>query len=128
MLRRNHRSSNPSLFVTVLFGCLGLLVIGVSPDVAARTVSSGVRHTTEALHSRLIVNAKVSKQSTFQSHKRVTTKKSAVSLSNANNLADCEAVLYQNTRALIENTRVLLVTHLPRAALSDSPANEPAMS
>ena len=31
-------------------------------------------------------------------------------------------ILYQNTKALTDKTEVLLITHLPRAALSDSPS------
>jgi len=123
-----HRITNTSLFVTVLSTCLGLLVAGVPPQVAAQSVKAGVRYSTGALHSRLIVNTKADAQAPYQARKFAATNNSFFWLANSGKLAQPDVVSYQNTKALIESNRFVIVTHLPRAALADLPAKEPATS
>ena len=123
-----HRISNTSLFVTVLSGCIGLLAVGVPPQIAARSVKDGVRYSTAALHSRLIVNVKADAQSPYQSGKLAATNTSYFSVETSRKLVQSPPPGYQNTKPLVENNQVLIVSNLPRAGLSDVLANEPAVS
>ncbi|MDT4966326.1 MAG: hypothetical protein QOJ64_1063 [Acidobacteriota bacterium] len=119
---------NTSLFVTVLSGCIGLLAVGVPPRMAVRSVKDGVRYSTAALHSHLIVNVTADTHSHYQAGKLAAANISYFSIANSRKLIQSQPLRYQSTKPLVERNQVLIVTNLPRADLSDVLANEPAVS
>jgi hypothetical protein len=128
MSKPKNRITNTSLFVTLLSGCIGLLAVGVPPQMAARSVKDGVRYSTAALHSHLIVNVTADAHSPYQTGKLATANISYFSVANSRKLRQSQSPGYRNTRPLVENNQVLIVTNLPRAGLSDELAIEPAAS
>ncbi len=68
--------------------------------------------------SSLVVKAKAKQSSPEQADKQAALYNSYFSLGSCRERGQPEGILYQNTRALVENNQVLVVTRLPRAALS----------
>jgi hypothetical protein len=112
------RNTNAPFSITVLCACLGLLVIGVpAPQVNARQAVTEMAYHYVASPSRLRLAASV--VSSLQ-----VLKIDAAWLPDfaAQAKGQPEAILYQNSKALTDPHQVLLITHLPRAALSEQPA------
>jgi hypothetical protein len=111
------RNTNAPFSITVLCACLGLLMTGVPAEVNARQAATEAVHhyVASSIHLRLAASAVSSLQ---------------VRKIDARWLPDLavqakgqpEVVFYQNTKALTDPHQVLLITHLPRAALSEQPA------
>jgi hypothetical protein len=112
------RNTNTPLFITVLCACLGLLVVGAPAQGSARQAATEVaQYGTSAIHLRLAASA-VSSLQVLKIDDRWLPDPAARE-------GQPEEILYQNTKALTDNNQVLLITHLPRAALSEQPAKPP---
>jgi hypothetical protein len=105
--------------MTVLAACLGLLIIGVPAQVNARQTAMEVAHYgTSSIRLSLVASTVSSLQVLKVDDRWLPDVGTRV-----NNQP--ERVLYQGPKAPVENNQVLIVTRLPRAALSDLPANPP---
>jgi hypothetical protein len=98
---------------------------GVPAQAQTQSARAGVRYSDEApaaIKSLLNRQAFISPVVGFlaQAQKLAAAYNSYFSLGVARKRVEPEAVPYQNSKALVEQNRVLIVTHLPRAALSDS--------
>jgi hypothetical protein len=111
---RNH---NAPFSITVLCACLGLLITGVPAEVNARQA------TPEAVYHYVASSTRLRLAASAVSNLQVL-KVDAAWLPDfaAQAKGQPEVSLYQNTKALINTNQVLLITHLPRAALSEQPA------
>jgi hypothetical protein len=117
------RNTNAPLFITVLCACLGLLTAGVPAEASARQAPAEAAYHYVASSAQLRLAASA-----------VTTIK--VRKVDDRWLADFDRQtkgqldpnLYQNSKALTDTHQVLLVTHLPRAALSEHPAKSQTAS
>lgn len=78
--------------------------------------------------SSLVVKTQTEQPSPAQAQKLAATYNSYFSLGSCRERGEPDQVLYENTKALVEDNRVVIVTHLARAALSDLLAKEPAVS
>jgi hypothetical protein len=117
------RNTNAPLSITVLCACLGLLIIGVPAETNARQVATEIAHHYGASPSRLSLSASVvSSLHTLKVDDRWLPD-SAVQTKGQPKVS-----LYQNTKALSDKTQVLLITHLPRATLSEQPAKPPTQA
>jgi len=67
---------------------------------------------------------KIQQPSSKQARKLAATRNSHFSLSNRREYNQPDRVLYRNTKALTNHNQVLIVTHLPRAALSEKLGKE----
>jgi hypothetical protein len=110
------RNTNTPLFITVLCACLGLLTVGALPaegyvrQTATETVQYGASSTRLRLAASAVSTLRVLKIDDRWLPDSVAETKGQPA-----------EILYQNTKALTDKTEVLLITHLPRAALSDAP-------
>jgi len=125
------RHFNTSLFVTVLSACLGLLIIGV-PAQAQTGLATDITWQSKApavVKSLLNRQPFISPLAGFvvQVEKLAAIYNAHFSFDSCPERGEPEAIFYQNTRALSENNQVLVVTRLPRAALSVLLAKRPAM-
>jgi hypothetical protein len=77
-------------------------------------------------NSSLAINAKAEQASPEQAQKLAAIYNSYFSLGSCRERGEPDEVLYQNTKALVENNQVLIVTRLPRAGLSELLAKQPA--
>jgi hypothetical protein len=77
-------------------------------------------------NSSLIIKAKAEHSSPEQAQKLAATYNSYFSLGSCRERGEPDEVLYQNTKALVENNQVLIVTRLPRAGLLELLAKQPA--
>jgi hypothetical protein len=111
------RNTNAPLSITVLCACLGLLIIGVPAEVNARQAATEVAYHYVASSTRLRLAA--SAVSSLQVRKADVPWHPGLA---AQATGQPEVKSYQNSKALIDTNQVLLVTHLPRAALSEQPA------
>jgi len=113
------RNTNTPLFITVLCACLGLLVVGApaAQGNARQTATEAAQYGAASTCLRLAASA-VSTLQVLKIDDRWLPD------SMARGEGQPEEILYQNPKALADKTEVLLITHLPRAALSDS-ASEP---
>lgn len=75
--------------------------------------------------SSLVVTSKLEQPSIAHAQKLAATYNSYFSLGACRERGEADEVLYQNTKALADNNQVLIVTHLPRAALSELLARKP---
>ena len=111
------RNTNAPLSITVLCACLGLLITGAPAQVHARqawAAAEGQHYVASSTRLRLAASA-VSPLQVL----KIDLPWLPDFAARAKALP--ETVLYQNSKALTDPTRVLLITHLPRAALSDLP-------
>jgi hypothetical protein len=108
------RITSASLFVTVLSACLGLAVTGL-PAAHAHT-QDGIR-TAVSKSQALAVGAAAQQLSPQQARKLAAVSNSFFQVAACHVHSEQAAPLYENSRALISKTRLLLVTRLPRAAL-----------
>ena len=124
------KRTNTAFFAAVLSACLGLLITGVPAQAQARSVREGVNEAPAVIKSLLNHKAFVRPLVGFlaQAQKLAAAYSSHFSFNGCRERVQPEAILYQNSKALIKNNRVLIVTHLPRAALSDSLAERSAAS
>jgi hypothetical protein len=115
------RITNASLFVTVLSACLGLSMTGVSAQTHAQHRAGAAANESHAL---------VLKAFSYHLSPQQVRKLSATNSSYFQS-AVCHAqgapgeIFYQNSRALTDKNRLLVVTRLPRAALVSLPAEQP---
>jgi hypothetical protein len=111
------RNTNTPLFITVLCACLGLLMVGVPPaqGSARQTATEVGQYVASSTRLRLAASV-VSSLRVLKIDDRW--------LPDSATQAEGQPteILYQNTKPLTNNNQVLLITHLPRAALSDTPA------
>ena len=99
---------NTSVF---LAACLGLLIAGAPVEVHSRQSATQLaQHGTSFACLGLGASAVSSLQVHWNPASEIKLEPQSTE------------ILYQNTKALIENNQVLIVTRLPRAGLSDSPA------
>jgi hypothetical protein len=111
------RNTNTPLFITVLCACLGLLTVGAAPaqgstrQAATEVVQYGASSTCLRLAASAVSTLQVLKIDDRWLPDSVAQAKGQPA-----------EILYQNTKALTDNNQVLVITHLPRAALSDSPS------
>ena len=96
--------------MAALAACLGLLIAGAAVEVNSREAATQLAHVSSSARLRSGVSA----TSSLQVHWTPVIEVNCEPLSTE--------ILYQNTKALIENNQVIVVTRLPRAGLSDSPA------
>jgi hypothetical protein len=114
------RNTNTPLFITVLCACLGLLTVGALPaegyvrQAATETVQYGASSTRLSLAVSAVSTLRVLKIDDRWLPDSVAETKGQPA-----------EILYQNTKALTDNIELLLITHLPRAALSDAPSETP---
>ena len=111
------RNNNAPLFITVLCACLGLLTTGVPAEASARQAATEVAYHYVASSTQLRLAA--SAVSTIKVLKVDDRWPVDFDLKTKGQL---DLNLYQNSKALTDNHQVLLVTHLPRAALSEDSA------
>lgn len=147
------RIHNFSLFVTVLSACLGLLAVGTPAQIYAQPATraaekivfafadpnicsrydgvweSDIAHFEVAFHldSYSFAITTTQEQKSFAEAQKFAA--------NYNATFSCEACrakdefahsFYQNTIARVEGNKILIVTRLPRAALEDTQAEQPA--
>jgi hypothetical protein len=114
------RNNNAALFVTVLSACLGLVVVGVPVQALtqhlATTADASLTAKEKAEDSSI---SKLQQPSIDQAQKLAATHNSYFSLDGCSKRGEPEEVSYKNTKALTDNNQVLIITHLPRAALSE---------
>ncbi len=111
------RNTNAPFSITVLCACLGLLITGVPAEINARQAAPEAVYQYVASSSRLRLAA-----SAVSSLQVLNVDARWLPDFAAQAKGQPEVVLYQNTKALTDNNQVLLITHLPRAALSEQPA------
>lgn len=111
------RITSASLFVTVLSACLGLATAGL-PTAHAHT-QEGIR-TAVSESQALAVGAAVQQLSPQQARKLAAVSNSYFQIAACHAQGEQTAPLYENSRALIDKTRLLVVTRLPRAALIEA--------
>ena len=129
MTVNSSRPINTSLLLTVI-ACLGLLIVGVPVQAIAQSAREDVRCYGEApARIEQLLNSKVfiSPLAGFVADlgKLISTEKHDPVGSGRERAASVR-IFYQNSEALIENNEVLIVTHLPRAGLSDLPTKRSA--
>ncbi|HVG34138.1 MAG TPA: hypothetical protein VM911_13700 [Pyrinomonadaceae bacterium] len=110
------RTTNASLFVTVLSACLGLVATGV-PAAYAHAPHEGALaavNRSQALIAGVTAAGQLSPQRTL---KLAATSNSFFHLDICQSQLEPEENLYQNSRALIDKHPHLVVTRLPRAGL-----------
>ena len=140
-----HRT-NTSLFVTVLSACLGLLIVGVPTQAEAKSAKEACsKKATPEIKALLDEHSFIRPLAEFianvskiislrkydhpeQARKLTSTSNSYFSIGSGRERNQPTEVLYQNTKALVENNQVLIVTRLPRAGLADLLAKQPASS
>jgi hypothetical protein len=110
------RNTNASLFITTLCACLSLLVVGTPLQAQAKLPAP--ERNQSAYASRIHSGFGASVVASLQ---KLQLEDQWLPDSVAQVKGQPEEVLYQNARALVEINHVLLITHLPRAALSDLP-------
>jgi hypothetical protein len=110
------RNTNASLFLTTLCACLSLLVVGTPLQAQAKLPATERNQSAYSSTIRSGFGASV-----VASLQKLKIEDQWLPDSVAEVKGQPEKVLYRNARALIENNHILLITHLPRAALSDSP-------
>ena len=122
---RKPRITNSSLFVTVLSACLGLVVVSVPVQALAQHLATMTDASLSA-KAKIEVSSisKIQQPSSKQARKLAATRNSHFSLSNRREYNQPDRVLYRNTKALTNHNQVLIVTHLPRAALSEKLGEE----
>lgn len=76
-------------------------------------------------NSSLMVQAKAEQPSPEQAQKLAAIYNSYFSLGSCRERGEPEEIFYKNTKALVENNQVLIVTRLPRAGLSELLAKKP---
>ena len=116
------RITNASLFVTVLSACLGLSMTGVSAQTHSQQHDAGAA--VNESHA-LIINAFSQHHlSPQQVRKLAATNSSYFQINVCRAEGEPAEVCYQNSRALTDVNRLLVVTRLPRAALVSLPAEQ----
>jgi hypothetical protein len=110
------RINNATLLLTVLGACLGLVAAGASSQ-AHQTASSVLSEIASATSANL----------SYRHSSKQSLKLSAVYHSPARTFAaqsekGAARVLYRNTNPSTPNSRILVITSLPRAALDGVPA------
>jgi hypothetical protein len=118
------RITNASLFVTVLSACLGLSMTG-APSQAYTQQGAG---TAVSESQALVFHAFSQPLSPQQVRKLAATNNSYFQIAVCQSQGEPEENFYQNTRALIDKNQLLVVTRLPRAALTTLPAEQPAFN
>lgn len=110
------RITNASLFVKALSACLGLLMTGL-PAAHAHTRQEIATAVSE---SQALAAATVSSQQLWpqQAYKLAAVSNSYSQVAACYLHREPAGPLYQNSRALVDKNQLLVVTHLPRAALS----------
>jgi hypothetical protein len=108
------RNTNTPLFITVLCACLGLLTVGALP--AQGSVRQAATEVAQYGASSTRLRLAASAASTLQ-----VLKIDDRWLPDSVAAGQPAEILYQTPEALTDKTEVLLIAHLPRAALSDSP-------
>jgi hypothetical protein len=108
------RITNASLFVTVLSACLGLVSTAAPSDHAQAQPGETVVSRSQAI----IAGATVVQLSPQRTLKLDAASNSFFRIDICRALGGVEENLYQNSRALTDKHRLLVVTRLPRAALS----------
>jgi hypothetical protein len=114
------RNTNAPLSITVLCACLGLLVIGVPAQAHTWQATTEVAHHYGVSSSRLMLAA-----SAVSNLRVLKVDDHWLPDVAAQAKGQPEANFYHNTKALTDTNQVLLITHLPRAALSEQPAKSP---
>jgi hypothetical protein len=114
------RNTNASLFTTVLCACLGLLVAGTPLQAQARRAVAEVcqSENSSAIRSGFEASVVVSLRKLKQDDRWLPSAAARAARLPAE-------ISYRNTRPLTDHQQVLLVTRLPRAGLSISPAQLP---
>jgi hypothetical protein len=120
------RNINTSLVVTVISACLGLVVVGVP----AHTLAEHLATTTDAaqlVKKRLedSIISKLKQPLPKQARQLPATHNPQIPAGIHYEHRPPAVILYHNTKALADNNQVLIVTHLPRAALSELLARKP---
>jgi hypothetical protein len=115
-----NRNTNATLFITVLCACLGLLTAGAPVEAHARQASIEMAHNyrVSSIHLRLAASA-VSSLQVLNVNERWLPDIEAQSQSRT------KAILLRKRETHTRLNRVLTVTNLPRATLSDQPAKSP---
>lgn len=124
------RHINTSLFVTVISACLGLLIVGVPVEGQVRRAAD-IKWSDKApagVKSLLNNKAFISPLASFvvQAQKIAAAYNPHSSFGSYGDRSEPVEISYQNSKALVRNNQVLIVTRLPRAGLSDSLAKSPA--
>ena len=114
------RNTNAPLSITVLCACLGLLIIGVPAHTNAHQAVTEVTHHYGVSPIRLSLAV-----STVSSLHALKVDGRWLPDAAVQAKGQPEVILYQNTKALSDKPEVFLITHLPRAALSEQPAKPP---
>ncbi|HUQ30730.1 MAG TPA: hypothetical protein VM095_01365 [Pyrinomonadaceae bacterium] len=109
-----NRNTNATLFIPVLCACLGLLTAGAPAEARARqaSIEMGHNYRVSSVHLRLAASA-VSSLQVLNVNERCLPDIEAQSQSRT------KAILLRKREAHTRLNRVLTVTNLPRAALSD---------
>jgi hypothetical protein len=113
------RITNASLFVTVLSACLGLSMTGVSAQTHAQHGAGAAVNESHALVLKAFSQHQLSPQ---QVRKLAAANSSYFQITVCHAEGEPAKVRYQNSRALGDKNRLLVVTRLPRAALVSLPA------
>ncbi len=113
------RITNASLFVTVLSACLGLSMTGASSQIQAQQ-GAAVNES-----QALVFNAFSQHLSPQQVRKLAASNNSYFQVAICHTQGEPAEAVYQNTRALTDKNQLLVVTRLPRAALTRLPAEQP---
>lgn len=111
--------------MTVISACLGLVVVGVPAHALVEhltTTTDAAQLVKKRLEDSII--SKLKQPSSEQARQLAATHNPRSSAEIHYEHRQPDAILYQNTKALADNNQVLIVTHLPRAALSDLPAQK----
>ena len=116
------RITNASLFVTVLSACLGLSMTGVSAQTHAQHGAGASVTESHALVLKAFSQHHLSPQ---KIRKLAATNSSYLQIAVCHAEGEPAKIFYQNSRALTDKNRILVVTRLPRAALVSLPAGRP---
>ena len=111
------RNTNAPLFITVLCACLGLLTAGVPAEANARQAATEAAYHYVASSTQLRLAA-----SAVSTIKALKVDDRWLADFDRQAKGQLDPNLYQNSKALTDSHQVLLVTHLPRAALSEHSA------
>ena len=114
------RNTNSSLFSTVLCACLGLLIVGTPLQAYAKLPATAQSAYASTIRSGCGASVVASLQKLKIDDRWLPDSVAPLE-------GQTEVILYQNTN-LVPNNQILIVTRLPRAALSDLPAKSLAAS
>jgi hypothetical protein len=115
------RITNASLFVTVLSACLGLVMTGVP---APAHTQQGIATAVNRSQALVAGNAASQQLSPQQARKLSALSNSYFQIAVCQAQNESAATFYQNSRALTDVNRILVVTRLARAGLVAPPMAE----